>query len=199
MNARYLEQYRPLFFLGIACFLTSGFIVWEWRVIDREQFSFILPHYESNALNLERLTMDQALLLPLQEYQEMVKVPLFFEGREEVAVISSVDESALKLTGVVLTPHGFVALVRDEQGAYHKLDQGHEVLGWTVAAVKNDRVELVRNAESRELTLFEGRNRHDLTAQELEDCFKNQADLPLEECFKHPEKYAGKSKGGVAT
>ncbi|NOT85909.1 MAG: hypothetical protein HOP02_14265 [Methylococcaceae bacterium] len=203
MNTRHLDQHKTLLFLGMACLLTSSLITWEWHVINDEQFSSALPGYESNAFNLERLADKQSLLLPLQEYQEIVNVPLFFEGRQEkIAVVEDApviieEESNLKLTGVILTPQGFAALIRDEQGAYHKLDPGHDVQGWTVANVQKDRVELTRNSESRELTLFEVHHKHDLTAQELEDCFKNLTNLPLEECFKHPEKFARLGKGDV--
>ena len=126
----------------------------------------------------------------------MVNAPLFFEGREEVATITANnDDGSLKLTGIILAPQGFLALIRDEKSVYYRLDKGNDVQGWTVANVQKDRVELVRNSESRELMLFEANaNAHDLTAKELEDCFKNHADRPLKDCVDHPGKPTHKNE-----
>ncbi len=197
MKTRYFEAYRPLVLLGIGCVLSIAIIFWESYLLKGESLSLTLSDTESQEYDFEELSNEKSRLLPLQNYRALVSAPLFFEGREEVAATSdSNDDGSLKLTGIVLTPEGFLALVRDKEGAYYRLDKGNDVQGWTVASVQRDRVELVKNAESRELMLFEAGNRHDLTAKELEGCFKHQADLPLEECFKHPEKFAHRSQSG---
>jgi hypothetical protein len=198
MKTHALAQYHPLVFLALGCMLSSSVIAWEWRALKSQRIT-TLSQPEPKALTLERFVNGQFRLLPLQEYREMVNMPLFFEGRAEVVMVTeNVDDGAFKLTGVVFTPQGFVALIQDRQGAYYKLNEGADLNGWKVGTVEKDRVELVRNMESRELTLFASSNKRDLTAQDLEACFKHQADLPLEECFKHPDKYARKSLGATA-
>jgi hypothetical protein len=195
MNSQKLEHYRSMLLYGVGCLLVGCVIFWEYRLMESGHTSSVMYGFESHGDAFKRISDDKALLLPRQNYQEMVSVPLFFEGREEVAYLTdSHDDGSLKLTGIVVTPKGYVALIRDDQGVYHKLDSGSDVQGWTVTVIQKDRVELARNSETRELILFDIDNKHDLTAQELEDCFKNQADLPLEECIKHPEKFARKSQ-----
>ncbi|MCX7087858.1 MAG: hypothetical protein NTV00_07375 [Methylococcales bacterium] len=196
MNTHPIEHYRSLLFFGLGCILTSGIIFWEWHFIANEYHPSVSAYHEAQENHLNRLSDDKEAMMPLQKYQEMVNAPLFFEGREEVATITANnDDGSLKLTGIILAPQGFLALIRDEKSTYYRLDKGNDVQGWTVANVQKDRVELVRNSESRELMLFEANaNTHDLTAKELEDCFKNHADRPLKDCVDHPGKPTHKNE-----
>lgn len=192
MNTYAFAPYRPLLFLGVGCVFSSCLIIYEWQSLNQKQTSPFSP-IQLSISGLVRTANDSSPLKPLPAYQTMVNMPLFFAGREEVvAVTESADDGSLKLTGVVNTPEGFVALLQDKQGAHYKLNQGDEVKGWKVGSVQKDSVELLKNTASLELILFAARSKKDLTEQDLEACFKHKADLPLEECFKHPEKYARK-------
>lgn len=198
MNMTTFASYRSVFFLSLGCVLSGGVAVYEWQLLNHNTAILWSP-YKSQALVLDRNHNEFSSLMPLPAYQEMVNSPLFFEGRKEtVAVIESQDDGSLKLTGVVYTPNGYVALLQDKQGAQYKLNQGEAINGWQVGEVQKDRVALVKNTESLELTLFAVHNKRDLTAQDLEACFKNHANLPLEECFKHPDKYTHKTPGVTA-
>lgn len=193
MNMTILTPYRSLLFLSLGCILSGSLIVYEWQMLGHNIATTLPPSKKAQVLALDRNSNDFSPLLPLSAYQEMVNSPLFFEGRKEaVAVVETQDDGSLKLTGVVYTPNGYVALLQDKQGAHYKLNQGEAINGWQVGEVQKDRVALVRNTESLELTLFAVHNKRDLTAQDLEECFKNNANLPLEECFKHPDKYTHK-------
>lgn len=199
MTMSTFAPYRSLLFLSLGCVLSGGLIIYEWHMLNHNAAATTLPSKQPPILAMDRNSSDFSPLLPLSAYQAMVNSPLFFEGRKEtVAVVESQDDGSLKLTGVVYTPNGYVALLQDKQGAHYKLNQGEAINGWQVGEVQKDRVALVRNTESLELTLFAVHNKRDLTTQDLEECFKNNANLPLEECFKHPDKYTHKTPGVTA-
>ncbi len=194
----YPSPYRSLLFLALGCTLSSSAIVYELQMLGGNPPTKRAPQ-KFQDLAMSRSINNSSQLSSLQNYQEMVNMPLFFKGRQEVAAATeSLDDGTLKLTGVVYTPEGYVALMQDKQGAHFKLNQGADVKGWKVGAVQKDRIELVKNTESLELMLFEVHNKRDLTEQDLEACFKNKTNLPLEECFKHPDKYAHKAPKATA-
>lgn len=193
MNRFSYTSYRSLLFLAMGCALSGTLVAYEWQALQHHPLS-LTPSSKAQLLAFQRTNSDSLHLMPLEAYQEMVKMPLFFAGRAEtIAVTTSADDGSLKLTGIVNTPQGFVALMQDKEGAHYKLNQGEDVKGWKVSSVQKDRIELVRDTESLALSLFEVHKKRDLTAQDLEQCFKNQVNLPLEECFKHPDKYAHKA------
>ena len=99
---------------------------------------------------------------PLETYAEVTARPLFFPTRRPAPVqaVSAelVDARALVLVGVILSETGRVALIaRTNLPGAHRVAEGEEIEGWTLASIEADRVVLHHGTTEAELRL---RNRN---------------------------------------
>ncbi len=97
---------------------------------------------------------------PLESYSHMVNRPLFTEGRKPVEETNDTPTEEftgnieLELTGVVETPEGVTAMLRDKlKQKNYRARKGDNVEGWDVDDVLDDKVIVRRGANRKELPL----------------------------------------------
>ncbi len=97
---------------------------------------------------------------PLESYSHMVNRPLFTEGRKpiEEADDKPTEEFTgnieLELTGIVETPEGTTAMLRDKlKQKNYRARKGDNVEGWDVDDVLDDKVIVRRGVNRKELPL----------------------------------------------
>jgi type II secretory pathway component PulC len=112
-------------------------------------------------------------IAPLDEYQEIVERPLFYETRRppspevpEVAVQEEPQEEqplALTLIGVMVTSDAKVALVQnDDTNKVERLKLGDEIGGWEVQFIDSDNVVINKSDETKELALLRNKRKPSL-------------------------------------
>ncbi len=96
----------------------------------------------------------------LESYSHMVNRPLFTEGRKPVEETNDTPTEEftgnieLELTGVVETPEGVTAMLRDKlKQKNYRARKGDNVEGWDVDDVLDDKVIVRRGANRKELPL----------------------------------------------
>ncbi len=100
--------------------------------------------------------------LPAQEhYEEIIERPLMVKGRRPISentgpssndVVSNTKMNMV-LMGVVMTPQGMTALIKDNQGKYQRVQLDGSVDGWSVVDLQEDKVIVNQGGDSHELML----------------------------------------------
>ncbi len=113
---------------------------------------------------------EMAVLPPLEHYEEILNRPLFSSERSRLAVqdgpkapvVQAVADHTLEqlvLTGVVLSPQGRMAILRNARtNKVMHLPQGAEVGHWSLAAVDRDGVTFRSRDAEKVLPLYKDRD-----------------------------------------
>lgn len=122
---------------------------------------------EPSSTQRRTMTETNGLLAKLQaaDYAEILKQPLFTEGRraiesEEKAVADpaqekTTDDDAFKATlvGVSLSSESALALMQDKKGNYHRLTTGNRIQGWELKSIQPTSAIFTRNGTDKKLEL----------------------------------------------
>lgn len=101
------------------------------------------------------------VLPPEESFSGIVERPVMIRGRrsvseitpEPVAPVVSRGNTQIKLMGIVMTPNGMTALLKNGKGAYKRLEIDGIFDGWELDELHADRVVLTRGGSTQELKL----------------------------------------------
>lgn len=157
------RPYRLPALLGAAMAILAGVLALEWQLVAHDLHTLraevAMPAAEGpdlqppDAVLLERQT--------LENYDEMVKRPLFTKDRRPVAdgEKGSADAEAAtaeveeELMGVIVMPDGRLALFRDRQGKYTRLRLDETLKGWRLVELGDEHAILESDTKRAELRL----------------------------------------------
>ncbi len=144
------------------CTVLAVIAVAEWAYAEfsyRELLASIddIDETEDEAETLPEIKLAEK---PLESYSHMVNRPLFTEGRKPVEEVDNkpteefTGNIELELTGIVETPEGTTAMLRDKlKQKNYRARKGDNVEGWDVDDVLDEKVIVRRGANRKELPL----------------------------------------------
>ncbi len=96
-----------------------------------------------------------------EQYEEIIERPLMVKGRRPVSENTAQSpvnlvtntKMNMELMGVVMTPQGITALIKDNQGKYQRVPKDGSVDGWSVVDMQEDKVTVNQDGGSHELML----------------------------------------------
>lgn len=100
-------------------------------------------------------------LPPKEHYEEIIERPLMVKGRRPIsedtksstiAVVTNTKMNMV-LMGVVMTPQGMTALIKDNQGKYQRVQKDESVDGWVVVELQEDKIIVDQGNGGQELML----------------------------------------------
>ncbi|HHJ40546.1 MAG: hypothetical protein AXA67_10265 [Methylothermaceae bacteria B42] len=163
-----LRRHLLTTFLAGLCLLLATAVLVEYIFLRRST-----PHLEAPEANpkteisLNPKAPPPAKPLPLEQFQSMVTMPLFVEGRQPIPEQDKTGETStqasgpppkIELTGIIQTPDaGKIILVRDKKGKTRRLRPGDDVDGWQLAELAPDHVVLTQGAKKHTLKLIKPR------------------------------------------
>lgn len=146
---------------GIAffgCCVLMALTIWEWQVFEDTS----IKRSSKTTAKIDEDYFDhlvdyQSPVLSSETYENVVNAPLFIQGRTAIKRQESAMEgsSNFKLTGVILTNHGFLALINDDKNNKFRSKVGEIINGWTVTSVLKDSVELKQENQIQKLLLVD--------------------------------------------
>jgi hypothetical protein len=165
-------NYKTSTILFAVCVLIFIVILIEWN-----QFGTHEPGGQSGANKpiqdvnwLDEVPEPVGLLKHHDTYHEITQRPLFFQSRRPIE--SDIDEidsfngdPEFDLTGVMVTPQGLSALIRDNKGQSHHLKLGEEINGWVLNAVYGHKIYLKKDDERKVILLRVPRKQEETVAQ----------------------------------
>lgn len=100
-------------------------------------------------------------LPPQEQYDEIIERPLMVKGRRPISektapsstVVVTNTKMNMVLMGVVTTPQGMTALIKDNQGKYQRVRKDGAVDGWSVVDMQEDMVIVDQGGDRHELML----------------------------------------------
>ncbi len=112
-------------------------------------------------VSIESVQTQEFSLPPQDQYEAIIERPLMVKGRRPVNELSEPAASDvvrntkmnMQLMGVVMTPQGMTALLKDNQGKYRRVRKDESVDGWFVEELYEDKVVVVQGGANHELML----------------------------------------------
>ncbi len=185
MNKTALHFYKPAFLLGIgSCFL-SAIIFWEWNTLNPEKF-LQFNKKKKNSVATDVLPQYKDILLPKENYGAITSIPLFIQGRspilEKANKLTNVVEtnSVLKLTGVISSSQGFIALVQDDKNTQFRVKNNDLINGWKVLTILKETVTLSKQQQIQTLQLVDLKENvpsNSTSKNNNDDVFANPVDI----------------------
>lgn len=154
------REYETPLFLAVAGVLLVLVVLGEWGVKTlshrsvRESIELQARAGGDSAPNLA--AEKDFALAEVERFADLVERPLFFQGRRPPVQAEGAKPDKpfdAQLHGVVATPDGALALLKEKDGKYHRLREKEMLLGWRLTAILPDRVRLERGDEKMELLL----------------------------------------------
>lgn len=164
-----LRRHLLTTFLAGACMLLAVAVLVEYVVLRRSTPNLDQPKTSAvPTASKEAPLPPPAKPLPLEQFQSMVTMPLFVEGRQPIPELDKVGNTSLQesspppeieLTGIIQTPNaGKIILVRDKKkGKTRRLRPGENIDGWELAELAPDHVVLTQGAKKHTLKLIKPR------------------------------------------
>jgi hypothetical protein len=157
-------------------------------------------------LEFERIGSHDFVLAPKENFAEFVERPLMIEGRRPVAdapeasaVTAPVDQGNLqiKLMGVVTTPVGTTAVLKDSKGAYQRLQVNGTIDGWDVEEIQGDRLILNQGGTRQELKVWKPRPKapHRELRKKVSQRVKPKPNVPPPQ-VKQPQQHEALKQNG---
>lgn len=154
--------------LGLLCLLLGGALLMELLFVQRAASSRAHDAEATDQQQLPGSVEPDAVfeLPPLDEFSAFVDRPLFVEGRkpppaegEQTQAPKAEDLAPLELSlmGVMLSPHGQMAILAEASGKNRRVKLGGTIDGWRLTELKPDRITLQRGEEQRDLPLMKPR------------------------------------------
>jgi len=112
-------------------------------------------------VSIHNIQMQEFSLPPQDQYEAIVERPLMVKGRRPVTEQTSPSTTHvvqntkmnMQLMGVVMSPQGMTALLKDNQGKYRRVRKDESVDGWFVVELYKDKVVVVQGGANHELML----------------------------------------------
>ena len=160
--------------LVLLCLLLGGALLLELLFVQRAASSRAHDAEVTDQQQLPSSVEPDAVfeLPPLDEFSAFVDRPLFVEGRKppvegETTQTTKAEDLApleLSLMGVMLSPHGQMAILAEASGKNRRVKLGGTIDGWRLTELKPDRITLQRGEEQRDLPLMKPRPKGPATA-----------------------------------
>lgn len=158
--SRIRREYETPVLLAMACALLALGVLGEWGVKTLSHRS-VRAGIDLQARTGSESATDQAghasfALAEVERFGDLVERPLFFQGRRAPVQTEApkMDKPFdVQLHGVVAEPDSAFALLKEKDGAYHRLREKETLLGWRLTQIRPDRVELQRGDDKMELLL----------------------------------------------
>ena len=153
---------KLLSFLLICSLILAVLVIAEWWYASSSYKSLLSSFDDIGEVADEIETIPEITLgeNPLDSYSAMVNRPLFTEGRkpiedaEEVTPVQQfTGDVELILTGLVDTPEGVTAMLRDNNNKHYRAKEGEEAQGWDIVKIKADKITIERGSDRKELML----------------------------------------------
>lgn len=144
------------------CLALAIIAIAEWAYAEYSYRELLVSIEEVDEIDTQVETLPEIKLAekPLESYSQMVNRPLFTQGRKPVEEIDNapVEEFAgnieLELTGIVETPKGVTAMLRDKiMNKNYRGQKGDNVEGWDIADILIDKVIVTKGVNRKELPL----------------------------------------------
>jgi len=139
----------------------------------RTQIFQEIENVDSAGFALEEIPDSPLSESTLEEYNELVERPLFFNERRPVVPgedaaeepeteKQALKEISLKLIGIIDIPDTVYALFQDpkakpDESQFKRLKQGDDINGWTLKEIKSDRVIISSGTDTEEILLAKPR------------------------------------------
>ncbi len=140
---------------NILILLVFGLLLWI-GVQVRPKTDVVLPKIAAAQLPpLDMQTM-QLAVMPIRQYQEMIRRPIFYESRQ--ALQSNAKKTMIlgefELTGVIITGDYRFAILKNKKTKKElSVKQGQNIQGWLVKSVNKQKVILERGNRIEEIAL----------------------------------------------
>lgn len=160
------SEYKTPGILLAACLFMLLVLFIEWQ-----QMGQYVPGQKNASLNpdnqkswLEQIPEPVEILAAPEQYEEIKLRPIFFKGRRPLETAGATEDSykgnlEFILTGVMVTPEGLSALLRDQKKQSHRLKLGEEINGWELKAVYAHKVYLEKDGKRKTLILRDSNKR----------------------------------------
>lgn len=153
-----LSLYKSALILSALCTVMMSVVLGELSSYHQqhEQFYQQLKHQNSTPPSIAGLPSYSTGIKDESSYSAITESPLFIEGRQAVVAdiqAAPVEAQTLKLTGILISPQGYLALIQDDRLSSYRLKKGEQISGWQVDDIQATRVILRKNNQIKELSL----------------------------------------------
>lgn len=112
-------------------------------------------------VSIKSVQTEEFSLPPQDHYEAIIERPLMVKGRRPVNEISEPaapnvvrnTKMNMQLMGVVMTPQGMTALLKDNQGKYRRVRKDESIDGWFIEELYEDKAVVVQGGATHELML----------------------------------------------
>lgn len=162
------QKYGLTLLLGGLCILGGTLLGGEWMLLDHSaaQVQARLDQPSDSALMPEKLSANDFLMKPKEQYAQQVERPLFIQGRRPLPPVEPVDETPpptptappgklnAKLMGIIDVPSGRKALIYDiKKRRYLSLQEGEKINGWRLTSLSSGKAVLRQGLTTEEILL----------------------------------------------